>query len=119
MHIPEYLHKELYERLAPAKDDILLAKNGTTGIAAIVDRNEVFDIYVSLALIRIVNNLVFPSYVLYAIGSPYVQEYFNNSLKGIGVPNLHLEHIRKTLISIPPYSEQKQIAELLKIYFLK
>ena len=87
MHIPEYLHKELYERLAPAKDDILLAKNGTTGIAAIVDRNEVFDIYVSLALIRIVNNLVFPSYVLYAIGSPYVQEYFNNSLKGIGVPN--------------------------------
>lgn len=59
MHIPEYLHKELYERLAPAKDDILLAKNGTTGIAAIVDRNEVFDIYVSLALIRIVNNLVF------------------------------------------------------------
>ena len=90
MHIPEYLHKELYERLAPAKDDILLAKNGTTGIAAIVDRNEVFDIYVSLALIRIVNNLVFPSYVLYAIGSPYVQEYFNNSLKGIGVPNLHL-----------------------------
>ena len=119
MHIPEYLHKELYERLAPAKDDILLAKNGTTGIAAIVDRNEVFDIYVSLALIRIVNNLVFPSYVLYAIGSPYVQEYFNNSLKGIGVPNLHLEHIRKTLISIPPYSEQKQIAELLKNIFLK
>lgn len=119
MHIPEYLHKELYERLAPAKDDILLAKNGTTGIAAIVDRNEVFDIYVSLPLIRIVNNLVFPSYVLYAIGSPYVQEYFNNSLKGIGVPNLHLEHIRKTLISIPPYSEQKQIAELLKNIFLK
>ena len=119
MHIPEYLHEELYERLAPAKDDILLAKNGTTGIAAIVDRNEVFDIYVSLALIRIVNNLVFPSYVLYAIGSPYVQEYFNNSLKGIGVPNLHLEHIRKTLIPIPPHSEQKQIAELLNNIFLK
>ena len=119
MYIPEYLHEELYERLAPAKDDILLAKNGTTGIAAMVDRNEVFDIYVSLALIRIVNNLVFPSYVLYAIGSPYVQEYFNNSLKGIGVPNLHLEHIRKTLIPIPPHSEQKQIAELLKNIFLK
>jgi type I restriction enzyme S subunit len=119
MYIPDYLHEELYERLAPAKDDILIAKNGTTGIAAIVDRNAVFDIYVSLALIRIVNNLVFPPYVLYAIGSPYVQEYFNSSLKGIGVPNLHLEHIRKTLIPIPPHSEQKQIAELLKNIFLK
>ena len=50
MYIPETLHHELYNRLAPKVGDILLAKNGTTGIAAIVDREEVFDIYVSLAI---------------------------------------------------------------------
>jgi len=33
-------------------NDVLLAKNGTTGVAAIVDRDVVFDIYVSLALLR-------------------------------------------------------------------
>ena len=109
MHIPETLHQELYTRLAPKAGDILLAKNGTTGVAAIVDREEVFDIYVSLALIRIVDNIVNSTYVLYAIGSSFIQDYFNGSLKGIGVPNLHLEHIRKTLIPVPPHTEQCRI----------
>ena len=109
MYIPETLHQELYTRLAPKIGDILLAKNGTTGVAAIVDREEVFDIYVSLALIRVVENIVDPTYVLRAIGSSYIQDYFNDSLKGIGVPNLHLEHIRKALIPIPPYAEQDRI----------
>jgi type I restriction enzyme S subunit len=70
MYIPEDLHNELYKRVAPQKDDILLAKNGTTGVAAIVDRDEVFDIYVSLALIRPDKTKVIPKYLLYAIKLP-------------------------------------------------
>ena len=111
MYISEELHEELYKRLAPMPGDILLAKNGTTGVAALVDKNIVFDIYVSLALIRITKKIIEPQYILYIIGSSYIQEYFNKSLKGIGVPNLHLEHIRKTLIPIPPYAEQIRIIE--------
>ena len=111
MYIPESLHAELYKRLAPMRGDILLAKNGTTGVAALVDKDVVFDIYVSLALIRLIGENLHPQYILNVIGSSYVQEYFKKSLKGIGVPNLHLEHIRKTLIPIPPYAEQKQIVE--------
>ena len=113
MHIPESLHNELYVRLAPHLNDILLAKNGTTGVAALVDRECVFDIYVSLALMRIVKEIILPQYVLNVIESSYVQDYFNNSLKGIGVPNLHLEHIRNTLIPVSPYQEQLRIVEKL------
>ena len=51
-YIPQDLHEKLYARLAPQRNDILLAKNGTTGIAALVDTDAVFDIYVSLALLR-------------------------------------------------------------------
>ena len=109
MYIPESLHQELYSRLAPKIGDILLAKNGTTGVAAIVDREEVFDIYVSLALIRVVENIIDPLYILNVIGSSFAQDYFSSSLKGIGVPNLHLEHIRNTLIPIPPCLEQSRI----------
>ena len=111
VYIPESLHVELYKRLAPMQGDILLAKNGTTGVAALVDKDAIFDIYVSLALIRLIGENLHPQYILNVIGSSYVQEYFKKSLKGIGVPNLHLEHIRKTLIPIPPYVEQKQIVE--------
>lgn len=51
-YIPNALHEKLCKRLKPRKNDILLAKNGTTGVAAIVDRDEIFDVYVSLAVLR-------------------------------------------------------------------
>ena len=113
MFIPEKLHEELYKRVAPQIDDILLAKNGTTGVAAIVDRDIVFDIYVSLALIRPNTEIVMPRYLLYAINNPIVKGYFDSSLKGIGVPNLHLKNIRETPIKIYDLETQKAIVEKL------
>ena len=116
MYIPEELHEELYSRLQPKKNDILLAKNGTTGVSAIVDKDCVFDIYVSLALIRIVGYMIIPKYLTCMMGSKFVQDYFNSSLKGIGVPNLHLEHIRTALIPIAPLHEQEKIADSVQKY---
>ena len=115
MYIPESLHNELYSRLSPRKKDILLAKNGTTGVAAIVDKDYTFDIYVTLALIRIVDYIINPNYLLSVISSSIIQEYFNSSLKGIGVPNLHLEHIRRTLVPVAPLQEQNRILDKIEI----
>jgi len=114
MYIPEELHKELYSRLQPKKNDILLAKNGTTGVSAIVDRDCIFDIYVSLALIRIVGYMIIPKYLTCIMESKFVQDYFNSSLKGIGVPNLHLEHIRTALLPIAPVHEQEKISDCIQ-----
>lgn len=113
MYIPEELHKELYQRVAPQKDDILLAKNGTTGVAALVDKEEIFDIYVSLALIRPDKNKIIPKYLLYAINSESSKRYFDSHLKGVGVPNLHLTHIRETPISVPDFRTQEEIIKRL------
>ena len=111
-YIPEELHNELYARIAPRKGDILLAKNGTTGIAAIVDREEIFDIYVSLALLRPIE--INPVYLWAAINSVETKQQFDASLKGIGVPNLHLGEIKKARIIVPPVEEQNQFAEFVK-----
>lgn len=116
-HIPEDLHNVLYARLAPQLNDILLAKNGTTGIGALVDRECVFDIYVSLALLRPITEMFFPEYLLLVINSPFVKSQFNESLKGIGVPNLHLEYIRKVWITLPPISEQERIVKKVEEIF--
>ena len=113
MYIPESLHKELYKRIAPQRDDILLAKNGTTGVAAIVDRDEVFDIYVSLALLRPNQQIVNPRYLLYAINNPSTKRFFDSHLKGIGVPNLHLTHVRETPIPVPSMEKQHEIVDIL------
>jgi type I restriction enzyme S subunit len=112
-YIPEELHKELYKRISPRKGDILLAKNGTTGVAAIVDRDDVFDIYVSLALLRPLG-MVTSEYLCSAVNSIETKHQFDSSLKGIGVPNLHLGEIKKTKIVVPPIEEQEKFAEFVK-----
>ena len=111
-YIPEELHNELYVRIAPKKGDILLAKNGTTGIAAIVDRDEIFDIYVSLALLRPIE--INSVYLWAAINSVETKQQFDSSLKGIGVPNLHLGEIKKAKIIVPPAEQQKQFAAFVE-----
>lgn len=110
--IPKELHEKLHKRLAPMVDDILLAKNGTTGIAAIVDKECVFDIYVSLALLRPLG-CILPKYLLKVINSPLARDQFKKHLKGIGVPNLHLSEIRNTEIPLPPLPIQRKIADAL------
>ena len=111
-YIPKELHNELYKRISPKKGDILLAKNGTTGIAAIVDRDEVFDIYVSLALLRPLD-MVTSEYLCFALNSIETKHQFDGSLKGIGVPNLHLGEIKKTRIIVPPIKTQEQFADFV------
>ncbi|MGB4813237.1 MAG: restriction endonuclease subunit S [Methylophilaceae bacterium] len=98
-------HLEMHKRVAPRINDILLAKNGTTGVAAIVDRDVTFNIYVSLALLRALD-VILPNLLLYFINSSVAKKQFNSRLKGSGVPNLHLEEIREVTISFP-----KSIAE--------
>jgi len=112
-YIDEAQHFQLHKRVAPKVGDILLAKNGTTGVAAMVDRDVVFDIYVSLAHIRVLNEIT-PEYMLYFINSPLAKNQFNSRLKGVGVPNLHLKEIREVEIPFPKsIEEQKQIVAIL------
>ena len=106
-------HLEMHKRVAPRLNDVLLAKNGTTGVAAIVDRDIVFDIYVSLALLR-AKEAILPALLLYFVNSPVAKAQLNKRLKGVGVPNLHLEEIREVAISFPePVTKQEVIVSKL------
>ena len=110
-YIPSDLHEELYAKIKPKRGDILLAKNGTTGVAAVVETDEIFDIYVSLALLRPIDmNSI---YLWAAVNSADTKHQFDSSLKGIGVPNLHLGDIKKTKIIVPPLELQSQFADFV------
>ena len=112
-YIPLELHEQLVKRVKPQKDDILLAKNGTTGVCAKVDRDEIFDIYVSLALLRPKEGYLV-DYLVQAINNDMTKEQFDRSLKGVGVPNLHLGEIQKVKIIVPPIELQNQFADIVK-----
>ena len=113
-YIPADLHEQLYKTLKPQRNDILMSKNGVNyGVAAVNDTDEVFDIYVSLALLRpkeVINSIFFRC----AINNQETKLQFNSSIKGIGVPNLHLGEIRKTKIFLPPIELQNQFADFVQ-----
>jgi type I restriction enzyme, S subunit len=111
--IDENQHKAMQKRVSPKRDDILLAKNGTTGVAALVDRDIDFDIYVSLALLR-PKKIITPRLLLYFINSPMAKDQFNKRIKGVGVPNLHLQEIREVRLTFPvSIPEQRRIVSIL------
>lgn len=112
-YIPQSLHEELYARIAPQKDDVLLAKNWTTWVAAIVEDDRIFDIYVTLAVLRPNQQIITPRFLHRIVNSPICKRQFDKSLKWAGVPNLHLENIKTVTIPVPPLSEQEKIVEHL------
>ncbi|WP_432998245.1 restriction endonuclease subunit S [Treponema socranskii] len=115
-YITKELHEELQKRVQPCRNDILLAKNGTTGVAALVDTDKIFDIYVTLALLRPAE-VIHPNYLHYVINSPFCKKQFNSHLTGIGVPNLHLNDICKTIIPLPSLFEQQRIVTKIEELF--
>lgn len=112
-YITPELHEELYARLAPQIDDVLLAKNGTTGVAAIVEDDRVFDLYVTLAVLRPNKDIIKPRYLLNIVNSPICKNQFDEHLTGIGVPNLHLRDIKEISVMVPELDEQEEVVRLL------
>ncbi|WP_409968520.1 restriction endonuclease subunit S [Bengtsoniella intestinalis] len=118
-YITKELHEVLYKRVAPQIDDVLLAKNGTTGVAALVEDDLVFDLYVTLALLRPNKEVITPKYLYNIVNSPICKEQFDAHLTGIGVPNLHLRDIREVIIPVPTLPEQTEIVRILDTLFAK
>lgn len=112
MFISDEEFEILNRRCKPQKNDILLTKIGSIGFAAVVETNEDFQIFVSLALIRPKTWCVLPYYLEFILNSNLSYLQFDRCLKGAGVPDLHLEEIRNIKIPLPPLSVQQNIVDL-------
>ena len=106
-------HNELIKRCKPEKGDILYSKNGTIGIPRLIDWDEEFSIFVSLALIKITSAEVLPEYLALFMDSPIVREQIRARSKQGTVTNLHLEEIRDFDIPLPSMEEQQKITRAL------
>ena len=113
-YISAELHEKLYATIKPQRNDILMSKNGVNyGVAAVNDTDEVFDIYVSLALLR-PKEIIDPVFFRCVINNPETKRQFDSSIKGIGVPNLHLGEIKKTKIFLPPMELQNEFVAFVE-----
>lgn len=55
-------------------------------------------------------DVVDPRFLEVALGTPAIKSQADRSIKGIGVPDLHLDQIQKFLLPLPPLSLQKEFA---------
>ena len=107
-------HNVLAKRCNPQKGDILISKVGTTGVPVIVDTNEPFSLFVSVALIKFFPHYIAPQFFIHLINSPLVQLQVKEHTRGVGNKNWVLNDIYNTLIVLPPFSEQQRIIKKLE-----
>jgi type I restriction enzyme M protein len=107
--IPQREHEELIKRCRPEKGDVLYSKNGTIGIAKLVDWDWEFSIFVSLALIKPKKDLLDPHYLTCFLNSDVGYAQATARSKSGTVTNLHLIDIKTIKIPLPPLTTQQAI----------
>ena len=107
-------HRELIKRCKPEKDDILYSKNGTIGIAKVVDWDYEFSIFVSLCLIKPNTKLVLPKYLECFLNTPIALNQALRHSKTGTITNLHLNQLEKITVPIPPISLQQNFVNIAK-----
>jgi len=104
--VAEADHAGFIKRTHPERGDVLITKDGTIGVSRIVDTDRPFSIFVSVALVKMIEKRLGPFLVL----------CFNSDLvrssivpKGAALKHLHLIDLRNLLVPLPPLEEQERI----------
>ena len=104
-------HQKFTKRCKAERSDILYTKVGATyGRPALVDTDREFSLYVSVCLIKPQKNLVDPFFLNAALGTAAIKNQADQRIKGIGVPDLHLDQIQNFLIPLPSIDEQRDFS---------
>ena len=115
----KYVSEDAYQKMIksthPERGDVLYTKVGATyGIPAYVDTDIAFCLYVSVCLIKPKREVINPRFLSLSMEMPYVKYQADRRIKGIGVPDLHLNQISEFEILCPPLKEQD-----IFIYFVE
>lgn len=107
-------HQALIKRCNPVCGDVLLTKIGTIGNVCVIPENSPnFSIFVSVALLKPRKDIITSKYLQVALSTFFAKSQMKRELKGIGVPDLHLENICNIQIPVPDdINEQDKIVEI-------
>ena len=115
----KYVSEKAYEKMIksthPEKGDVLYTKVGATyGIPALVDTDKEFCLYVSVALLKPKSDIVNSQFLTISMAQPYIKNQADKRIKGIGVPDLHLNQIREFDVLLPPLELQNQFNDFVQ-----
>ncbi|PED17656.1 restriction endonuclease subunit S [Bacillus toyonensis] len=118
--ISETEHRELAKRCNPEKGDILITKSGSTiGRTAVVNTEQEFSLFVSVALVKLNGLTINSRYVELVLEFLINQAYGEKFIKGSAIKNLHLDQLINLPIPLPFLDEQDEIVGKINYLFEK
>ncbi len=113
--VGEDYYKSLQTTRIPSEGDILVTVTGSYGIIVRVDTDRHFCFQRHIALLKCCANG--SDYLFNALQSNIVKRYFDAIATGTAQKTVALNHLRNTLIPIPPAAEQKRIVAKVEELF--
>lgn len=114
--VSEADYEKMIKSTHPEKGDVLYTKVGATyGIPAYVDTDKDFCLYVSVCLIKPKHELVNARFLTESMRLPYIKHQADRRIRGIGVPDLHLNQIREFYVLCPPIDLQERYIEFVEL----
>lgn len=108
------------ERLVPQEGDIIFAREGSVGDAAIIPQNVTLSLGQRVMMFRINPDIAIPEYIWAFIRSTKTQHIIKSRSIGATVRRINISEVRKIQCPIPPLETQNQFAEIVqKIKTLK
>jgi type I restriction enzyme S subunit len=107
-------HAEFCKRTNPESGDVLVSKDGTLGIARVVETEQEFSIFVSVALLKPKRDQLDPWFLRYYFDSTLFRHRLAGKTAGSALKHIHLVDFRESIIPVPPYPEQQAIAATIR-----
>jgi type I restriction enzyme S subunit len=106
-----YVTDEIYEVIKNytiSKNDLYITIAGTIGRVGLVP--DLFDgMNLTENALKITNVIPDKKYLMYALQSGFVQDYFESTYHQVAMPKLSLTNASKALLPLPPLAEQQRI----------
>ena len=114
-YISMHDYEEFCKRGKPERGDILYSKDGTLGIPCVVDTDQDFGFFVSVALIKPKRSVVISEYLAFALDSSRVLKQVETLGAGAGLKHMVLRSIKSLEVPLPSMKRQMEIASYLAV----
>lgn len=108
-YISEADYAEFSRRVVPEPGDVLYTKGGTTGIARAVDLDFRFQVWVHVAVLKVVKRKILPEFLSFTLNSPRCYEQSQLFTRGATNQDLGLNRMKGIYLALPPKAEQAKI----------
>ena len=114
-YVSDESYQEMVKSTNPRRGDVLYTKVGATyGIPAYVDTDRDFCLYVSVCLIKPRHEIINAKFLAIQMSMPFIKHQADKRIRGIGVPDLHLNQIKEFDIICPEMTKQNLFVDFVQ-----